>query len=52
MSPVEVFANGIKIFDRQKSVLDCLIGPSKALDCLNFFFTTKRSNWSHMFLIL
>ena len=44
MSPVEVFATGIKIFDRQKV---CLIAPS--LDLL--IFTGQWLNWNHAFLI-
>ena len=36
MSPVEVFATTIKIFDWQKTVLDRLIVPSEALDHLIF----------------
>ena len=40
--PVEAFATGIKIFDWQKSVLDCLIVPSKALDHLIFYGSKVR----------
>ena len=47
MSPVEVFATRIKIFDRQKV---CLIAPSKTLDLL--IFTGQWLNWNHAFLIL
>ena len=50
MSPVEGFVTGIKIFDRQKNVLDRLIIPSKAL--YRLIFTGQRSNWSCTFLIL
>ena len=42
MLPVEAFATGIKIFDWQKSVLDCLIVPSKALDHLIFYGSKVR----------
>ena len=34
MPPVEAFVNRIKIFDRQKSVFDCLIVSFEALDRL------------------
>ena len=36
MLPVEAFVTGIKIYDRQRNVLDHLIVPSKALDHLIF----------------
>jgi len=34
MPPVEAFVTRIKVFDRQKSVFDCLIVSFEALDCL------------------
>ena len=37
MLPVEAFVTGIKIYDRQRNVLDHLIVPSKALDHLIFY---------------
>ena len=49
MSPVEAFATGIKIFDRQKV---CLITWSAHLrPLIAWFFTGQRSNCSHVFLI-
>ena len=51
MSPVEAFASRYQDFWLAKSVLDCLISPSEALDRL-IFFTGQRSNFSHTFLIL
>ena len=40
MSPVEAFVTGIKIFDRQESVLDRLIVPKKLL-IVDFFCGSK-----------
>ena len=42
MSPVEAFATGIKIFDRQEIVLDHLIVPKKLL--IVDFFAGQRSD--------
>ena len=42
MLPVEAFVTGIKIYDRQRNVLDCLIVPSKALDHLIFYWPMFR----------
>ena len=42
MSPVEAFATGIKIFDRQESALDRLIVPKKLL--IVDFFAGQRSD--------
>ena len=41
MSPVEAFVTRIKILIR-KSVLDCLIVPSKALDRLIFYWSKVK----------
>ena len=50
MSPVEAFATGIKIFDRQKV---CLIALSVLLrPLITWFITGQRSNCSHAFLVL